>query len=274
MGETESPIESIAIGSFDGIHIAHRELIARAEGVAVIEREPRGRLTPGYKRSWYCEKPMAFYLFERIRHLGAREFVAMLREDYPRLKRIVVGYDFRFGKDREGSARDLEEIFEGEVEVIPEIALEGIPVHLRTIRELLSAGEPDRANRLLGRPYAVDGTPVRGQGLGSREFVPTINLVTEGYHLPAEGVYAGVTRLGDRRYKSAIFLGHRVSTDGSFALETHLLEYDGAELPPRIFVEFHRYLRPNRRFECFEELRGQIGKDLEQVAEISMEIWK
>jgi len=261
----DNRIRSIAVGSFDGMHVAHRELIALSDAVAVIERGRGLRLTPGYKRSFYCDKPLSFYLFERIRHLRAEEFVAKLREDFPLLEKIVVGYDFHFGKDRQGSARTLEKDFDGEVVVVSEVAIDGTPVHARTIRELLAAGDLERANRLLGRYYAIDGEPIRGQGLGRREFVPTINLAVEEYQLPAEGVYAGYTILDGRRYPSVIFLGHRHTTDGSFAVETHLLGVEEIRPSARIFLEFVRYLRPNRNFESFEALASQIAEDIAEA---------
>jgi len=261
----DNRIRSIAVGSFDGMHVAHRELISLADAVAVIERGRGPRLTPGYKRSFYCDKPLSFYLFERIRHLSAPEFVAKLLEDFPSLEKIVVGYDFRFGKDRQGSARTLEKYFGGEVVVISEVAIEGLPVHARTIRELLAEGNLERANRLLGRAYRIDGEPIQGQGIGSKELVPTINLGVEDYQLPREGVYATRTRIGDRWYPSVTFLGDRSSTGGGFAVETHLLETDPGEVKERIFVEFHEFLRQNRRFDSLKALKKQIASDIEEA---------
>jgi riboflavin kinase/FMN adenylyltransferase len=244
------------------MHAAHRELIALADAVAVIERFAPERLTPGYKRSRYCDRPMAFYLFERIRHLDAEAFVALLREDFPRLEKIVVGYDFRFGRERGGTPETLERLFDGEVVVVSEVTVGGISVHSRTIREYLKAGDIATANRLLGRRYAIEGEAVPGQGLGRREFVPTINLAVEGYQLPAEGVYAGYTLLEGERFPSVIFLGHRESTDGSFAVETHLLDESVGERPGELTLEFDAFIRPNRRFGEFSALRRQIREDI------------
>jgi len=268
MSSIASPIRSIALGSFDGMHVAHRELTALAEGVAVIERFASARLTPGYKRSWYCDRPVIFYLFDRVRDMSAEAFVAKLREDYPRLEKIVVGYDFRFGRDREGRPETLQRLFDGEVMVVSEVTVGGVSVHSRTIREYLGRGDILMANRLLGRPYAIDGEAISGQGLGRREFVPTINLAVEGYQLPREGVYAGYTLLEGVRRPSVIFLGHRVSTDGSYAVESHLLDGEPGKLPARIFLEFHRFLRPNRCFETFAALRAQILSDIEDAGAV------
>ena len=268
MAGIDNRVRSIAIGSFDGMHVAHRELIALAEGVAVIERFSPHRLTPGYKRSWYVSRPIAFYLFERVRDLSAEEFVEKLLEDFPRLEKIVVGYDFRFGRGREGTVETLERLFAGEVVVVSEVTVAGVSVHSRTIREYLKAGDLEMATRLLGRPYAIDGEPIRGQGLGRREFVPTINLAVEGYQLPREGVYAGYTVMEGVRRPSVIFLGHRRSTDGSFALETHLLGVEAVEPSRRVFVEFGTWIRENRRFEALEELKRQIHRDIAEAEKI------
>jgi len=165
-------ITSIAIGSFDGLHVAHRKLIDQAEGVVVIERD-RGYLTPGFKRSWYTDKPLFFYRFEKIQGWSAAEFVAQLRKDFPRLERIVVGYDFGFGQGREGDAAHLRKLFDGEVVIVDEVRVDGVSVHSRVIREYLREGDIGMANRLLGREYLLDGEVIAGQGLGGRELVPT-----------------------------------------------------------------------------------------------------
>ena len=110
-------IKSIAIGSFDGMHLAHQALIARAEAVAVIERGG-GYLTPGYKRTMFTDRPCYFYLFEKIRDLTPEDFVGLLQEDFPSLEKIVVGYDFAFGRGKAADASMLRRLFEGEVEIV------------------------------------------------------------------------------------------------------------------------------------------------------------
>ena len=267
MVSIKNSIESIAIGSFDGMHVAHRELIALAEHVVVIEHE-HGSLTPGYKRSWYTERSLAFYLLEEIRDLSAEEFFERLLRDYPKLKKIVVGYDFRFGREKRGTPELLERLFDGEVVVVGEITVGGVSVHARTIREFLSRGNLAMANRLLGRFYMIDGELVRGQGLGSRELVPTLNLEVEGYRLPAEGVYAGRTEVNGEWFPSVSFIGHRETTGGGFAVETHIIGREITEVSGRVQIEFRHFLRKNRRFGSFEALKSQIGKDIEEAEKL------
>ena len=265
MSRIENGIKSLAIGSFDGMHVAHRELIALAELVLVIEHG-RGTLTPGFKRCLYTDRPCAFLLLDRIRGWSPQDFVEYLRRDYPHLEKIVVGYDFRFGRNKEGTPQVLERLFEGEVVVVGEVTVGGVSVHARTIREFLRRGELAEANRMLGRAYRIDGEAVRGQGIGGRELVPTINLEVRGYQLPAEGVYAGWTYLKGSRYPCVIFLGNRLTTDGGFAVETHLIGQRIEEVEGRVFIEFLERLRPNRRFDSLDALRVQISADIAEAS--------
>lgn len=257
-------IKSIAIGSFDGIHIAHRKLISQVEAVVVIERNG-GYLTPGWKRSLYVKKPCFFYHFDKIRILTPETFVAALQEDLPKLEKIVVGYDFAFGKEKAGNAAVLQRLFQGEVQIVEEVKSDGISVHSRTIRQYLEEGKVEMANRLLGRTYRIDGTVESGQGLGSKVLVPTVNLNVRQYALPKEGVY-GTRTLIDGEWKESIsFLGHRVTTDGSFAVETHILdEIINVKSGSEVWLAFHTFIRENKKFDTLEALKKQIEKDIEQ----------
>jgi len=254
-------IKSIAIGSFDGIHIAHQALIERAEAVVVIERNS-GYLTPGYKRSWYVDRPIFFYHFEKIRALSPEAFVAKLEADFPALEKIVVGYDFSFGKERAGNGAVLSELFHEEVEIISEISYEGVPVHSRTIKAYLKEGNIHMTNALLSRDYCIDGEVISGQGLGRKALVPTLNLKVMQYQLPLEGVYATRTQIDGRWYNSVSFIGHRVSTDGSFAVESYVLDKELGLVEGCVRVEFISFLRENRKFDGLEALKMQIEADI------------
>ncbi len=263
--KVDNCIKSIAIGSFDGMHIAHQALIERVETVVVIERNG-GYLTPGYKRTNFTDKPCAFYHFDKIRHLAPEAFVAKLKEDFPKLEKIVVGYDFAFGKNKEGDAAHLERLFDGEVEIVGEITIKGISVHSRTIRALLKEGDMVHANLLLGRAYQVEGEVVRGQGLGKTHLVPTLNLKVLHYQLPKEGVYRTATCVDGVWLPSVSFLGHRLSTDGSYAVETHIVGSE-VEVAPgnEAALRFEAFIRPNRKFETLDALKAQIQADIARV---------
>jgi riboflavin kinase/FMN adenylyltransferase len=260
-------INSIAIGSFDGIHLAHQALISRADGVVIIERNS-GYLTAGYRRSLYIDKPCYFYHLDRLKALTPKLFVARLREDFPQLKEIIIGYDFHFGRDKEGNAELLKELFDGVVTIIDEVTIDSISIHSRTIKEYLIEGNIEMANRLLGRYYSLDGVVTRGQGLGKKELVATINLSTVGYQLPLSGVYATYTTIDGIKRRSVSFIGHRITTDGSFAVETHILGCDIGEVCGRVEIEFVSFIRTNRKFDSLESLKSAIESDLIEARDI------
>jgi riboflavin kinase/FMN adenylyltransferase len=262
----QNGIESIAIGSFDGIHYAHKRLIEQVDAMVVIERG-RGYLTAGVRRADFTDVPIFFYHFERIKALHPQEFVAKLQEDFPSLEKIVVGYDFQFGKDKAGDASLLRSLCQKEVVVVDEVKLDGISVHSRTIKRYLQEGNITLVNRLLDRQYSIQGRIVRGQGLGRASLVPTLNLVVRSYQLPASGVYATWTKIDGVVYPSVSFLGHRVTTDGSFAIESHVIGQELGVCCGEVEIAFIDFIRTNQKFESLEALKEQIMQDIKQVKE-------
>jgi len=262
----KNTIKSIAIGSFDGIHIAHQTLINKADALVIIERNG-GYLTPGYKRANFTSKVCCFYHFDVIKGLSPEAFVQKLKTDFPKLEKIVVGYDFVFGKQRAGNTEVLQALFDGKVEVVEEVSIEGISVHSRTIKQYLKEGNVKMANKLLGREYSIEGEVVSGQGLGKKELVPTLNLDVKEYQLPLEGVYATRTKIANEWLDSVSFLGHRVTTDASFAIETHVLDKDVGTVRGKVELAFIGFIRANQKFKSLEELKNQIQKDIASAKE-------
>ena len=254
-------IKSIAIGSFDGIHRGHRALVDQADALVIIERNS-GYLTPGYKRSLFTSKICCFYHFDKIKSLTPEAFIHMLKSDFPALEMIVVGYDFHFGKGKAGNAQMLQEICDRRIVIIDQVCHNGIPVHSRTIKTLLREGKISLANDLLGRRHTIEGEVISGQGLGKKELVPTVNLLVKEYQLPVEGVYVTRTCIDDTWYDSVSFLGHRVTTDDSYAVETHILDKDIGKVEGRVVLEFVEFIRINQKFDSLDELKTQIQSDI------------
>ena len=257
----KSSIKSIAIGSFDGIHLAHQELIKRVEAVVVIERGV-ATLTPGWRRSIYTKKATFFYMLNKIKHLTPKEFILKLESNFPKLEKIVVGYDFHFGKDKSGTIELLKREFSKKVEIVQEVKYNGISIHSRVIRELIKNNNITLANNLLGRLYRVDAEHIRGQGIGSKELVATINLKTLQYTLPV-GVFAVFATINNIKYRAVAFLGHRVSTDGNLAFEVHILDTFNEDIKGRVWIEFIDFIRGVKKFKSLPELKEQILKDIE-----------
>ncbi|MDR1554611.1 MAG: bifunctional riboflavin kinase/FAD synthetase [Campylobacteraceae bacterium] len=265
---SKNEIHSLAIGQFDGIHRAHRELfkqLGKRGGILIIDKNS-SVITPKNRRDEYVSHPCFYYSLADIRDLNGEEFIALLKKDFPSLQKIVVGYDFRFGKDRRFGIEELDKIYDGKVVIVPEFCYDGISVHMSKIKALLSCGEIFQANRLLGREYSIIGEVKSGQGIGSKLLFPTINLDANGYLIPLDGVYAGRIKIEDKIYDSVIFAGKRISTDGQFSLETYAIDVNlNVKKKDTLELFFVEYLRENKKFDKLEELKNQIKKDISEA---------
>lgn len=250
------------------MHIGHQQLFAELgdNGAILVIETGYANLTPGRERERFTHCPIVYYPLDSIRHLDGRAFVEKLYEQFPKLSKIVVGYDFHFGKDRRYSHADLGSLFDGEVVVIEEVTLHNDSVHSHKIRAKLQIGDIRGANAFLGHNYTVHGQVVTGQGIGKTELVPTINLKTEGFLLPQEGVYTTLTRIDNEEHyhPSISFIGHRITTDGSFAVETHILDGD-VLCRDNASISFVSYIRDNRRFDTIAGLKRAIDEDITQA---------
>lgn len=250
------------------MHLAHQQLFSQLDrnGAIVVIATQYANLSPGTQRASHTSLPLYYYPLENIKHLSGEEFVNLLNEEFPNLEKIVVGYDFHFGYKAESNIETLKKLFSGLVVVVEEYKVSNIAVHSRVIREYLREGKLDVAKKLLGYTYKLEGTSITGQGLGAKQFVPTINIDVEDFLIPQEGIYITKTILNGITYKSVSFIGHRVSTDGKFAVETHILEdITTLMIPKKVGIEFCKKLRNNKKYEKYEELKKQILKDIEET---------
>jgi riboflavin kinase/FMN adenylyltransferase len=261
-----SEIKELAIGRFDGMHLAHQKLFSKLNknSGAILAIDPGySNLTPHSHKQKYTNIPIIFLKLEKIKHIDGLEFIKSLSKEFENLEKIVVGYDFRFGKDRKYDIFDLNSAFDGIVEVVEEVKVDSIGVHSKVIREYISLGNFEVANALLGREYIVTGKQIKGQGIGKEKFVATINLNTGDFLLPSEGIYATKSIVDNKRYDSVTFVGHRVTTDNSYAVETHILDKNIDVIDKEnIDVVFITKVRDNKKFETYEELKKQIEIDL------------
>ena len=256
---------AIAIGGFDGMHIGHQHLfneLGKNGNIVVIETG-YANLTPKNERENFTNYPILYIKLQDIRHLSGGEFIEFLKDKFPKLQKIVVGYDFHFGKNRKYSFRDLNTLFDGEVKVVQEVSIENDSIHSHKIRQKLNIGDIEGANLFLGHNYTIRGSLEKGQGIGSRELVATINIVSDGFLIPKEGVYATLTYIDDEEYYhlSVSFIGHRVSTDGSFAIETHILN-NKVICHRKASISFVAFIRENQKFNTLSLLKKAIQKDI------------
>ncbi len=280
---------ALALGSFDGLHAGHRKVInsivKTPPGIPtvvsfwphpreVLYAEPRLRLDlPSEKTSLLAplgvEQLVLVPFDKHLANLSPEEFVEKMIISTLKARRIAVGENFRFGKDRQGDTCTLERLARkagAEVVVIPILKdLEGRMSSSR-IRTALSEGDLNTAQKLMGRPFRFSGTVVSGRGLGEKIGWPTANLQVDGRKfLPGLGVYAAwawINKKG-KPLPSVMNLGPQPTIDPSSpsAVEIHLLDkkinLNGCEL----MVEPVRKLRNQKRFENLDALSNQIGLD-------------
>ena len=288
---------AVAVGNFDGVHLGHAAVLARARAraaeaggrSAVLTFDPHPAavlrpqdapelLTPPGERTALLHglgvDDVHTLTFDRaLSQLEAEVFVHEVL--WPRLRPswVVVGDNFSFGRGARGRPADLARLGERlgfGVEVVPPVLVDGAPVSSSRVRQRVRDADLAGAARLLGRAYAVVGTVVRGAGEGRRLGTPTANVVPPAIKcLPPEGIYAARVRLdGGPRLPGAADLGRRPTfeADGPLRLEVHLLEGGGEDLYGReMAVELVRYVRPDRAFPDAESLKAAIAEDVRTI---------
>ena len=277
---------AVTIGNFDGVHGGHREIMRRVVAlgrergltptvltfdphparVLAPERAPKLIMTIGQRlRAMEAEGIEAVLILPfspEFARLSPAEFAARILKDSLHAQCVLVGEDFRFGYKQAGNIDTLREWFE--VRPVTAVERRGERISSSAIRRLLSEGAVSRACRMLGAPFALEGQVVKGQGIGSKQTVPTLNLAPENEVLPKTGVYVTRTRdLGSSRtWPSVTNVGYRPTFDGEgLTVETFLLEPVEGETPARIEVQFLKFIREERKFEDAAALRARILKD-------------
>jgi riboflavin kinase/FMN adenylyltransferase len=288
---------ALTIGNFDGVHLGHRSILgtvvrrARAlEGEAAVytfDPHPRkvlhGERAPGLLTT--LEQKLELLEAEGVdltivepfslefARTPSESFVREIVHARIRPLEVYVGYDFHFGRDREGSMRQLTELgprLGFSVTVIPEVTAGGRDVNSTRIRTLLAEGCVEEAAELLGRPYAVRGKVVSGERRGHAIGFPTLNLALENEVLPLSGVYAGVVTFLDAgepprgaRFGAVANIGRRPTFGAGQALvvEAHLFEFAAESYGRRAELALRLRLREERAFAGPEALRRQIGLD-------------
>ena len=207
--------------------------------------------------------------FDReLASLSPQEFIDRLSA-VMELRRWVIGYDFAFGRGRTGSAQWLRE-HGHEVEVVPPFKMDGHDLHSSEVRRLITAGDVDRANKLLGREYAMAGPVEAGEKVGRRLGFPTANIAVEPNKLiPALGAYAGRARAPEGDFVAALSVGYRPTFGGTqLRVEAFLLDFEGDLYQQRLELRFVRYLHPDIKFPGTDELVHQLKQDVADTRRI------
>ncbi|AMM52042.1 riboflavin biosynthesis protein RibF [Rufibacter sp. DG15C] len=293
----ELPQAVVTSGTFDGVHVGHQKILSRLtetarqhNGQSVVLTywpHPRTVLNPNdtslrllstiEERIEALENYGVDYLLilpftKEFAQLSSEEYIQQILLNTLHTKKLVIGYDHHFGRNREGNFDYLQQNaarYGFVVEEIPRQDIEEVGVSSSKIRTALEKGEVETAHKYLGRPYTITGTVVKGKQLGRTIGYPTANLeVKDALKLiPAQGVYAVLVNTPQGQYKGMLNIGVNPTVDdsGKQTIEVHIFDFNGDLYGQDITLLFIGYIRPELKFDGLEALTQQLHQDQESA---------
>jgi riboflavin kinase/FMN adenylyltransferase len=289
----------VTIGTFDGVHLGHRKIIAGIKELAESSGGETVLLTffPHPRMILHPEDESIKLIntisekADLLETLGvdhliitpfSRDFSNQSAEGYIRdvlvnkigTKKIVIGYDHRFGKDRQGGLDDLMRlgpVYGFEVVEIPEQDINEVAISSTRVRTALLAGKIELANSFLGYPFFINGTVIRGDQVGRKIGYPTANIMIEERYklIPSDGIFAVRVKTSDGEYKGMAYIGSRPTLNGlTRNIEVNIFDFDQEIYNQRIRMEFHNFVREDMKFSSLDELITQIAKDKVEVVRL------
>ncbi|EFS96484.1 riboflavin biosynthesis protein RibF [Capnocytophaga ochracea F0287] len=281
----------LTIGTFDGVHLGHQKIIervvttARQEGLlaTIFTFFPHPRMVVQHDKSLKLihtleEKKQLLQQLgvdllvvqpfnEAFAQLTAEEFVSTILVQHLNVKKVIIGYDHRFGRNRTANISDMRlfgEKYGFAVEEISVQEVDEVSVSSTKIREALNKGDVITAEHYLGTPYSLTGTVVHGLKLGRTLGYPTANIqVTEDYKLiPKDGVYAVYSYIGARKVYGMMSIGKNPTIEGKGAsIEVYFFDFNGDLYDRELTIYFVKYLREERKFSSVALLKKQLRDD-------------
>ena len=288
----------VTIGTFDGVHIGHQEIIKslvknaynnkHKSVILTFYPHPRLILQKGIDLKLITTLQEKISLLEKtgldhliiepftkeFSRLTALDFVRNILVEKLKIKKLVIGYDHQFGRNREGNFEQLQEygkVYEFDVEEIPAQDIQNISVSSTKIRKALEAGNIEKANAYLGYEFMITGKVIHGRGLGTQWHYPTINIQPEDSYklIPKPGVYIVKTILNNTNVFGIMNIGYRPTVGGKHqTIEVHLLDYNADLYGVNIQVHLSYRLRNEQKFSSVDKLIAQIKQDEKQAREL------
>ncbi|MBK9451305.1 MAG: bifunctional riboflavin kinase/FAD synthetase [Bacteroidetes bacterium] len=281
------------IGTFDGVHLGHQKILGRlldaakeVDGESVVisfHPHPRLVLQPEDKSlrmlqaieekiaaldAFGIDKLLLIPFTREFAEQDSQEFISQVLIQTVGIKRIVIGYDHHFGKNRSGGLKELQagaELYGFEVEEIPAEQIDNANVSSTKIRQALLSGDIATASRFLGYDYGIRGTVVEGEKLGRTIGYPTANILPDDPHklIPGEGVYLARLWVGGEAHFGMLNIGKKPTVGDHFPLgiEIHLFNFDQNIYGKSVRVEFLDWIRPDVKFASLDELVDALHRD-------------
>lgn len=293
------PYAVVTSGTFDGVHVGHQKILSRLREAAtrnggetvVITFWPHPRLVlhpedtslkllNTFEEKAELLKQQGIQHLLRIpftrefSHLSSEEFITQIIVETIGTRKLIIGYDHHFGKNREGSFEQLKlnaPKYGFEVEEIPRQDVDHVGVSSTKIRKALEEGDIDTATHFLGSPYSLTGRVVIGDKLGRILGYPTANLeIDTAYKLvPADGIYAVTISYNHQRYNGMLYIGNRPTVQGMKRnIEVNIFDFDDDIYGESLTINFHKLIRRDTRFSDLEELKKQLHRDKEAALKI------
>ncbi|WP_147677766.1 bifunctional riboflavin kinase/FAD synthetase [Algibacter pacificus] len=281
----------VTIGTFDGVHIGHQKIIKRLINAGNLQDLKSVVLTFFPHPRMVLQKDSNIKLINTIdeRHdilealgldyllvkkfttafsrLSAEDFVKQILVDKLHAKKVIIGYDHRFGRNRNADINDLKkfgEQFGFEVEEISAQDINDVAVSSTKIRAALLAGDIAKANSFLGYPFMLNGTVVKGKGLGKQLDYPTANInIKEDYKLiPKQGAYIVNANINGQLVFGMMNIGMNPTVNGNKqTIEVHFLNFDNDLYEETLQINLLERIRDEEKFESVDALKAQLAKD-------------
>lgn len=260
---------AVALGDFDGMHLAHKTVTTGASKVIIYCVNNRFSLLQ--KSIFEKRFPNAvFASFDEIRNCSGEEFIEniLLRRFHAGI--VLCGFNFRFGKNASWNALDMRRYLEGRdvwVRILEHQDYKGLPISSTRIRECVKNGEIEEANTMLGYNFTFESEVIGGDKRGRTIGFPTANQhLPEGLVVPKYGVYESRAFVGSKEYKAFTNIGIRPSWRVDDTLcETHIFGFDGDLYGKSVRIELLRYMREEKVFSSVDELKEQLDYDKSSI---------